>query len=453
MVNPTCRTINNEMIRNIHLVMFSILLCSGILSACGYSDPRQTISSTETVKVLPTETSSVSAEPVITATPIPMKVMTATPILLRAPLPQPTETPQAEASPTPQSEIKPAEIPTQTPIPFPSPLPVPVISIMAEKEPLTTVEVVKLLKPSVVHISNDKNVTGMFNQLMPQSGVGSGVLLDNEGRILTNNHVVEGAQSVTVTLSDGRSYPAQRVGTDPITDLAVIRIDAAKLNPARLGESSLLEVGEDVIAVGHALGLKGGATVSKGVVSALGRTIEVDNQRSMVDLIQTDASINPGNSGGPLANSRGEVIGINTLVRSGPGAGLGFAIPINLARRVSEQLLEDGKVIHPYLGVQLISLNAKIAKEHNNDPNSLVQLPERSGALIQSVVPNSPAERAGLKRGDLVIAAEDIFINEPKALLDEVEKAKIGKVFPLKILRNNQEIKVNIKPEELPGLT
>ena len=117
------------------------------------------------------------------------------------------------------------------------------------------------------------------------------------------------------------------------------------------------------------------------------------------------------------------------------------------------QLLEDGKVIHPYLGVQLISLNAKIAKEHNNDPNSLVQLPERSGALIQSVVPNSPAEKAGLKRGDLVIAAEDILINEPKALFDEVEKAKIGKVFPLKILRNNQEIKVNIKPEALPGLT
>ena len=172
-----------------------------------------------------------------------------------------------------------------------------------------------------------------------------------------------------------------------------------------------------------------------------------------LDLIQTDAAINPGNSGGPLINSDGEVIGINTLVRSGPGAGLGFAIPINLARRVSNQLLKDGEVIHPYLGVQLISLTAKIAKEHNNDPNSLLQLPERSGALVQSIVPNSPAEKAGLKRGDLVIAAEDMVINEPKALLDEVEKAKIGKIFPLLIVRNNQEIKVNIKPEPLPGLT
>ena len=141
------------------------------------------------------------------------------------------------------------------------------------------------------------------------------------------------------------------------------------------------------------------------------------------------------------------------MVRSGPGAGLGFAIPINLAKNVSEQLLKNGEVIHPYLGVQLISLNPKIAKEHNKDPNALVQLPERFGALIQSVLPNSPAEKAGLRRGDLVIAAENISIEEPKALLDEVEKAQIGKVFLLNVLRDNKEIEVNIKPEPLPGLT
>ena len=140
-------------------------------------------------------------------------------------------------------------------------------------------------------------------------------------------------------------------------------------------------------------------------------------------------------------------------MRSGPGAGLGFAIPINLAKNVSDQLLENGEVIHPYLGVQLISLNPKIAKEHNEDPNALVQLPERSGALFQSVIPNSPAEKAGLRRGDLVIAAENVQIEEPKALLDEVEKAKIGKIFLLNVLRDNKEIKVNIKPEALPGLT
>ena len=147
------------------------------------------------------------------------------------------------------------------------------------------------------------------------------------------------------------------------------------------------------------------------------------------------------------------MIGINTLVRSGPGAGLGFAIPINLAKSVSEQLLKNGEVIHPYLGVQLISLNPRIAQEHNRDPNSLVQLPERNGALIQSVIPNSPAEKAGLRRGDLVIAAENIIIKEPKTLLDEVEKAQIGKVFLLNILRDNKEIQINIKPEPLPGLT
>jgi S1-C subfamily serine protease len=191
-----------------------------------------------------------------------------------------------------------------------------------------------------------------------------------------------------------------------------------------------------------------------GIVSSLHRDINsLGFSDKRLDLIQTDAAINPGNSGGPLINSNGEVIGINTLVRSGPGAGLGFAIPINLAKSVSNQLLKNGEVIHPYLGVQLISLNPRIAKEHNRDPNSLVQLPERNGALIQSVIPNSPAEKAGLRRGDLVIAAENISIKEPKTLLDEVETAQIGKVFLLNILRDNKEIQINIKPEPLPGLT
>ena len=286
-----------------------------------------------------------------------------------------------------------------------------------------------------------------------ERGQGSGVIIDKNGLVLTNAHVVERVDLVSITLADGTNFDGKVLGSDSITDLALVQIEEqinSKVAP--LGDSEKLEVGDWAIALGTPYGLE--KTVTLGIISSLHRDINsLGFSDKRLDLIQTDAAINPGNSGGPLVNSKGEVIGINTLVRSGPGAGLGFAIPINLARRVSEQLLEDGKVIHPYLGVQLISLNAKIAKEHNNDPNSLVQLPERSGALIQSVVPNSPAERAGLKRGDLVIAAEDILINEPKALLDEVEKAKIGKVFPLKILRNNQEIKVNIKPEELPGLT
>mgnify|MGYP002021227086 FL=1 len=389
------------MIKNISIAMFCVLLGSGILSACGLSGPGQSTSSTETVKVLPTETSPVLTQSVVTATPIPMKVKTSTPLPLETSLPEPTETPQTEASPTSQSVIKPVEVPTQTPIPFPSPLPAPAISIMAEKEALTTVEVVKLLRPSVVHISNDKTVTGMLNQLMPQSGVGSGVLLDNEGRILTNNHVVEGAESVTVTLSDGRSYPAQKVGTDPITDLAVIRIDAAKLNPARLGESALLEVGEDVIAVGHALGLKGGATVSKGVVSALGRTIEVDNQKSMVDLIQTDASINPGNSGGPLANSMGEVIGINTAIIEGSN-GIGFAINIDDAKVVVKQLIESGEVRRGFIGISPFNVTDSIREQ--------IGLPVSEGVIIARVIEGSAAEGAGLRIEDVIVRLGEVEI-------------------------------------------
>ena len=286
-----------------------------------------------------------------------------------------------------------------------------------------------------------------------ERGQGSGVIIDKDGLVLTNAHVVERVDNVSVTLADGSNREGQVLGTDSITDLALVKIDNKEdSNYAPLGDSEELEVGDWAIALGTPYGLE--KTVTLGIVSSLHRDINsLGFSDKRLDLIQTDAAINPGNSGGPLINSNGQVIGINTLVRSGPGAGLGFAIPINLAKNVSDQLLENGEVIHPYLGVQLISLNPKIAKEHNEDPTSLVQLPERSGALIKSVIPNSPAEKAGLRRGDLVIAAENILIEEPKTLLDEVEKAQIGKILLLNVLRDNKEIKVNIKPEALPGLT
>jgi len=286
-----------------------------------------------------------------------------------------------------------------------------------------------------------------------ERGQGSGVIIDKDGFVLTNAHVVERVDNVSVTLADGNILEGQVLGTDAVTDLALVKIDNSTIfSFAPLGNSEDLEVGDWAIALGTPYGLE--KTVTLGIVSSLHRDINsLGFSDKRLDLIQTDAAINPGNSGGPLINSNGEVIGINTLVRSGPGAGLGFAIPINLAKTVSDQLLKNGEVIHPYLGVQLISLNPKIAKEHNKDPNSIVQLPERSGALIQSVIPNSPAEKAGLRRGDLVIATENISIEEPKALLDEVEKAQIGKVFLLNVLRDNNEIQINIKPEPLPGLT
>ena len=286
-----------------------------------------------------------------------------------------------------------------------------------------------------------------------ERGQGSGVIIDKNGLVLTNAHVVERVDKVSVTLADGTNCDGMVLGTDSITDLALVKIeDQIDSSYAPLGDSEDLEVGDWAIALGTPYGLE--KTVTLGIISSLHRDINsLGFSDKRLDLIQTDAAINPGNSGGPLINSNGQVIGINTLVRSGPGAGLGFAIPINLAKNVSDQLLESGEVIHPYLGVQLISLNPKIAKQHNEDPNAIVQLPERSGALIQSVIPNSPAEKAGLRRGDLVIAAENISIEEPKTLLDEVEKAQIGKIFLLNVVRDNKEIKVNINPEPLPGLT
>ena len=332
-------------------------------------------------------------------------------------------------------------------------------------------DAVKKVGPAVVKIDTERLVERqqfdptlldpLLRDLLGEPGVvpdrergqGSGVIIDKDGLVLTNAHVVERVDNVSVTLADGTNREGQVLGTDSITDLALVKIDNQQDSSyAPLGDSEELEVGDWAIALGTPYGLE--KTVTLGIVSSLHRDINaLGFSDKRLDLIQTDAAINPGNSGGPLINSNGQVIGINTLVRSGPGAGLGFAIPINLAKNVSDQLLENGEVIHPYLGVQLISLNPKIAKEHNEDPNALVQLPERSGALIQSVIPNSPAEKAGLRRGDLVIAAENILIEEPKTLLDEVEKAQIGKIFLLNVLRDNKEIKVNIKPEALPGLT
>ena len=346
-----------------------------------------------------------------------------------------------------------------------------VLSLEASNERNFVSDAVKAVGPAVVRIDTERSIERqqfdptlldpLLRDLLGEPGIlpdrergqGSGVIIDSNGLVLTNAHVVERVDQVSITLADGAICEGQVLGTDSITDLALVKIqDKINSKFAPLGDSEKLEVGDWAIALGTPYGLE--KTVTLGIISSLHRDINsLGFSDKRLDLIQTDAAINPGNSGGPLINSNGEVIGINTLVRSGPGAGLGFAIPINLARRVSNQLLKDGEVIHPYLGVQLISLTAKIAKEHNNDPNSLLQLPERSGALVQSIVPNSPAEKAGLKRGDLVIAAEDMVINEPKALLDEVEKAKIGKTFPLLIVRNNEEIKVNIKPEPLPGLT
>ena len=284
-----------------------------------------------------------------------------------------------------------------------------------------------------------------------EKGQGSGILIDRNGLVLTNAHVVERVDEVSVKLADGSSCGGNIEGSDPVTDLAIVRLDdCERPSPAPLGDSDQLEVGDWAIALGNPYGLE--RTVTLGIISSLHRNISsLGFSDKRLDLIQTDAAINPGNSGGPLVNSYGEVIGINTLVRSGPGAGLGFAIPINLARRISQQLISEGEVVHPYLGVQLIALDERIAREHNDDPNSLLKLPERSAALVQSVLPDSPADRAGLRRGDVVIEANQIIIPNPQALLEQVDKAEIGLPLSLKIMRNTKEFNISVKPEALPG--
>ena len=286
-----------------------------------------------------------------------------------------------------------------------------------------------------------------------ERGQGSGVIIDSSGLVLTNAHVVERVDRVAITLQNGNQVDGTVIGTDQVTDLALVKIkEFPGLVSAKLGDSEDIQVGDWAIALGTPYGLE--STVTLGIVSSLHRDINtLGFSDKRLDLIQTDAAINPGNSGGPLINSNGEVIGINTLVRSGPGAGLGFAIPINLASKVTNQLLANGEVIHPYLGAQLVLLNERIAKGHNQDPNALIFLPERSGALVQSVIPQSPAEEGGLRRGDLVINAEGTEINDPRSLLMQVENAQIGKPFELEVVRNNKEINLSIKPAALPGIS
>ena len=264
---------------------------------------------------------------------------------------------------------------------------------------LSTVQVVKNLTPSVVQILTEIPSMQDFNQPTPPGmGVGTGVILDTDGNILTNNHVIADAQRMTVTLSNGDTYLAELVGGDVTTDLAVVRIRADGLIPARLGNSSVLQVGEDVIAIGHALGLPGGPTVSKGVVSALSRTLLTGPQSTMVDLIQTDASINPGNSGGPLLNTRAEVIGINTAGFQG-SQGIGFAINIDDAKVIVAQLLDDGHVRRGGLGISPGNLNPGIANQ--------LGLSVSEGILVVQLLKNSAAEEAGLQEGDVIVQLGD----------------------------------------------
>ncbi|NLS90823.1 MAG: Do family serine endopeptidase [Planctomycetaceae bacterium] len=271
-----------------------------------------------------------------------------------------------------------------------------------------------------------------------RSGIGSGVIIDAGGVILTNNHVVEGRNDITVRLHDGREFKATGVQTDPNTDLAILRIEGAKdLKPARLGDSDLLEVGDWVLALGHPFGLEG--TLTSGIVSAKGRGIGMPARATF---IQTDAAINPGNSGGPLINLDGEVVGINTAISSSNGGnqGVGFAIPVNLAKWVSGELMKDGVVQRAQLGVMIQPMTHELAAQFG------LKAPE--GVAVSDVMDNTPAAKAGLKAGDVILEYGGQKVSTPRELQEIVERSEIGAKHEVKIWRDGKQQTLHAVPRE-----
>jgi len=294
-----------------------------------------------------------------------------------------------------------------------------------------------------------------FPQQLPQEqlrGLGSGFIIDKSGLVLTNAHVVDKADRVTVHLKDGRTLDGKVQGADEVTDLALVKINAGSDLPvAPLGSSADVKVGDWAIAVGNPLGLDN--TVTLGIISTLRRSsVQVGISNKRLDFIQTDAAINPGNSGGPLLNAQGEVIGINTAIR-GDAMGIGFAIPIDKAKVIAAQLERGEKVAHPYLGVGMEDLTPEIAKQINANPNSPIQIPEISGILVARVVPYSPAAGAGIRPGDVIVEVDGQQITKGEDLLNIVENSSIGQVLQLKVQRGNQTQKLSIRTVQLQDLS
>ena len=275
------------------------------------------------------------------------------------------------------------------------------------------------------------------DQEMKQQSLGSGFIIDKDGYILTNNHVVEGAEEIKVKLADGREFKAKVVGRDSKTDLALIKISSLfrSLPVLPLGDSDTIRVGDWVIAIGNPFGL--GHTVTQGIISATGRVI---GSGQYDDYLQTDAPINPGNSGGPLIDMKGEVIGINSAIIAS-GQGIGFAIPSNMAKNVASQLREKGKVVRGWIGVTIQSVTPEIAQSFG--------LKEAKGALVADVVPGGPAEKAGMKRGDIIVTFNGKDIKNSTDLPRIVAETPVGKSVDVKIIRNGKEMAVKMTIEEM----
>lgn len=318
--------------------------------------------------------------------------------------------------------------------------------------------------PAVVRIDATRQISSemdenpffrrFFGNEMPlprehvERGTGSGFILSSDGQLLTNAHVVDGTKEVKVTLKDGQTYRGKVLGTDPMTDVAVVKIEATNLPTVDIGSAEELQPGEWAIAIGNPLGLDN--TVTVGIISALGRSSsEVGVPDKRVRFIQTDAAINPGNSGGPLLNSNGQVIGINTAIRA-DAQGLGFAIPIETAQRVADQLLTTGKADHPYLGIHMVTLDPELKKELNQDQQLGFKVDQTQGVLVVRVVNDSPAQKGGFKPGDIILRVGGEPVDKAIDVQEQVEMSTIGETLTVEVMRQGQVRTLSVLPGAFP---
>jgi S1-C subfamily serine protease len=329
-----------------------------------------------------------------------------------------------------------------------SPLPRAEDTAVLDAYSAAVVRVADTVSPSVVKIEAElaapppaPNQRRRNQSAEPAKGSGSGFIFTPDGYILTNSHVVSGARRLQVFLNDGRSLTASLVGDDPHTDLAVIRVDAPELVPARLGDSSAMKVGQLVVAIGNPYGFD--CTVTAGVVSALGRSLRSQSGRLIDDVIQTDAALNPGNSGGPLVNTHGEVVGVNTaMIR--PAQGICFAVAMRTASFVVSRLIRDGRLRRSYIGVgaQDVPLLRRVQRYFD--------LPVESSVMVVSVEPDSPGARAGLKDGDFVLRFGDVWIKGVDDLHRQLTEERVGEKIELMILRGRERLTIGLQPSETP---
>lgn len=300
-------------------------------------------------------------------------------------------------------------------------------------------DAVQKIEESIVIVSSMRLERRFFG-VVPLEGQGSGIILDKRGLIVTNSHVIDGANQVHVGLKDGRTFTGEVVGADPATDVAVIRVEAADLPAAELGDSESLKVGQFVLAIGNALALPGGPTVSLGVLSAKGRPLP-GTDFIFEGLLQTDAAVNPGNSGGPLASLDGNVIGITTMMI--PYAqGMGFAIPINTVKKIAQEIVENGQVSRRWIGISGIDVSSQLARRYG--------LQAESGFLVAEVVPQSPADSAGLKTGDVIVGADGEEVKHTKDLLFAISKVEQGGSINLSVDRMGKKGELEVRPSEAP---